>query len=168
MTDVNKVLLLGNLVRDPELRPLGTESKVCELRIAMNRQFTDRQGNAKEEVCYVDIDVYNGQADACAAALGKGAQVFVEGRLKLDQWEDRNSGKRQSRLKVVGDRVVFLSARREPAAGAPGAAPGAASAGGCAAPAPAAPRAGGTPVAPAAGANRSSGRVWRRDGPAAA
>jgi single-strand DNA-binding protein len=162
-TDVNKVLLAGNLVRDPALRPLGGDAKVCELRIAVNRQFTDRQGNSKDEVCFVDIDVYNNQADACAASLTKGAQVFVDGRLRLDQWEDRSTGKRLSRLKVVGDRIVFLGGRREAPAGEALA--------DSRGPSQSADRVdtGDTRPAPAAApAGSSGGRVWRRAGGAGA
>ena len=112
MPGLNKVILLGNLTRDPELRSTGRGSAVCALGLAVNRRFTMANGEAREETCFVDIDVWGAQAQSCAGYLRKGAQALVEGRLRLDQWQDRNTGQQRSRLKVTAERVQFLGLPR--------------------------------------------------------
>ncbi len=105
----NRVVLVGNLTRDPELRQLASSQAVCRLNIASNRQFKNRQtGDMVQEVCYVDIDVWGPQADSCNQYLQKGRQVLIEGRLKLDTWQDQE-GHNRSKHSIVADRVVFLS-----------------------------------------------------------
>lgn len=105
----NRVVMVGNLTRDPELRQLPSGQSVCRLNLASNRQFKNRQtGDMVQEVCYVDIDVWGAQADSCNQYLEKGRQVLVEGRLKLDTWQD-NDGNNRSKHSLVADRVVFLS-----------------------------------------------------------
>lgn len=107
----NKVLLMGNLTRNPELRTLAGGSAVCEFGIAMNRRFTVN-GQERTETTFVDIVVWGRSAESCARFLTKGSAVFIDGRLQLDQWEDQQGGKR-SRLRVVADNVQFIGARRE-------------------------------------------------------
>lgn len=105
----NRVVLVGNLTRDPELRQLPSGQSVCRLNLAMNRQFKNRQtGDMVQEVCYIDVDVWGPQADSTHNYLQKGRQALVEGRLKLDTWQD-NDGNSRSKHSVVADRVVFLS-----------------------------------------------------------
>jgi len=117
MASFNKVLLMGNLTRKPELRYTPSGTAVCEFTIAVNRRFT--QGNeTKEDVCFVDITVWDRQADNCNRYLDKGSSVFIEGRLQLDTWIDKVDQKKRSRLRVVAEAVQFLSPRRE--GGAPG------------------------------------------------
>ena len=115
---LNKVYLMGNLTADPALRYTPGGAAVCELRMAINRTFMAGNGQPREEVTYVDVTVWNKAAENCQRFLAKGSPVFVEGRLQLDQWEDRETGKRSSRLRVVADSVQFLntSARRDGAA----------------------------------------------------
>jgi single-strand DNA-binding protein len=108
MLDMNKVLLAGNLVRDPESRTIGEGVSVCELRLAVNRQFKDRQGNERDEVCYVDVDAFRGCAENCQKYLHKASPVLIEGRLKMEQWDDRETGKKVTRMKVVAELVHFL------------------------------------------------------------
>ena len=108
MLDLNKVLLAGNLVRDPEAKTVGDGIAVCGLRLAVNRQFTDRQGKEHDEVCFVDVDTFRGCAESCQKYLRKASPVLVEGRLKMDQWDDRETGKKITRMKVVADMVHFL------------------------------------------------------------
>ncbi len=109
MAGYNRVVLVGNLTRDPELKQLASGQGVCRLGLAMNRQFKNRQsGEMVQEVCFVDIDVWGAQAESCNQYLQKGRSVLVEGRLKLDTWEDAN-GQNRSKHSVVADRVVFLS-----------------------------------------------------------
>ena len=113
MASLNKVLLMGNLTRDPQLRYTTSGLAVCELGLAMNRRYKTAQGEDREETCFVDVEVWAKQAEACGNNLHKGSPVLVEGRLKLDQWEDRQTGQRRSRLRVRADRVQFLGAPRQ-------------------------------------------------------
>lgn len=105
----NRIIMVGNLTRDPELKQLPSGQSVCRLNIASNRQFRNRQsGEMVQEVCFVDVDVWGPQADSSNQYLEKGRQVLVEGRLKLDNWQD-TEGKNRSKHSIVADRVVFLS-----------------------------------------------------------
>lgn len=109
MAGYNRVVLVGNLTRDPEYKQLTSGQSVCRLGLATNRQYKNRQsGEMVQEVCFIDIDVWGAQADSCHQYLQKGRSVLVEGRLKLDTWEDP-SGQNRSKHSVVADRVVFLS-----------------------------------------------------------
>jgi single-strand DNA-binding protein len=109
----NRVVLVGNLTRDPELRQLLSGQAVCRLNLAINRQFKNRQsGDMVQEVCYIDVDVWGPQAESCNSYLQKGRQALVEGRLKLDSWQD-NDGNNRSKHSIVADRVVFLSSGQQ-------------------------------------------------------
>jgi single-strand DNA-binding protein len=108
MASLNKVLLMGNLTRDPELRYTPGGAAVCTLGVAMNRRYTTARGEDKEEVCFVDVEAWGKWAEACGSYLRKGAPVFIEGRLRYDQWEDRDTGKKRSRLVVTAERGQFL------------------------------------------------------------
>lgn len=108
MAGYNRVVIVGNLTRDPEYKQLASGQAVCRLGLATNRQFKNRQtGNMVQEVCYIDIDVWGAQAESCRQYLQKGRPVLVEGRLKFDTWEDPQ-GKKSSKHSIVADRVVFL------------------------------------------------------------
>ena len=111
MASFNKVILMGNLTKDPRLASIMSGSTVCEFSIAINRRYTVN-GQEKEEVCFVDIVVWGRQADSCGKYLHKGSAVLVEGRLKTDSWEDKEGNKR-SRLRVAADRVQFIGPRSE-------------------------------------------------------
>ena len=106
MANFNKVLLMGNLTRDPEVRYTPKGTAVGDLGIAINDSYKAQDGTIKETVTYVDIEVWGRQAETCKQYLTKGRPVFVEGQLKLDQWEQ--DGQKKSRLKVRADRVQFL------------------------------------------------------------
>lgn len=109
MAGYNRVIIIGNLTRDPEYKQLTSGQPVCRLGIATNRQFKNRQTGAMvQEVCYIDIDVWGAQAESCRQYLQKGRSVLVEGRIKLDSWQDQN-GQNRSKHSIVADRVVFLS-----------------------------------------------------------
>ncbi len=108
MASMNKVFLLGNLTRDPELRYTSGGAAICALGLATNRSYTTARGEEREEVCFVDIEVWGKSAEASKNYLRKGAPVMIEGRLRYDQWEDRESGKKRSRLTVTAERVQFL------------------------------------------------------------
>lgn len=109
MAGYNRVVMIGNLTRDPDYKQLQSGQAVCRLGLATNRQFKNRQtGSMVQEVCYVDIDVWGPQAESCKQYLQKGRPVLIEGRLKFDTWEDPN-GQTRSKHSIVADRVVFLS-----------------------------------------------------------
>jgi single-strand DNA-binding protein len=103
---LNKVLLMGNLTRDPEVKYTPKGNAVGDLSIAINDSYKAQDGTIKETVTYVDIEVWGRQAETCKQYLTKGRPVFVEGQLRLDQWEQE--GQKRSKLKVRADRVQFL------------------------------------------------------------
>ncbi len=109
MASLNKVMLIGNLTRDPELRYIPNGTPVADFRMAINR-YTDREGEKRTETCFVDVVAWRKQAEICEQFLTKGALVFVEGRLRLDTWETPQ-GEKRSRHRVVADRVQFLDTR---------------------------------------------------------
>ena len=122
---VNKVILIGNLGKDPEVRYTAGGQAVANLRIATSRSWTDKQsGQRKEETEWHDVEVWGKQAEQCGEYLAKGRQVFVEGRLKTDKWQDKQSGQERSRVKVVADSVRFLGGRGAGGAPGPGGTPG--------------------------------------------
>jgi single-strand DNA-binding protein len=111
MASFNRIILIGNLTRDPEYKLLASGQALCRLGIATNRQFKNKQnGSMVQEVCFIDVDVWGAQAESCRQYLQKGRHVLVEGRLKYDSWEDQN-GQMRSRHTIVSDRVVFLSSQ---------------------------------------------------------
>ncbi|MFQ5715789.1 MAG: single-stranded DNA-binding protein [Nitrospinales bacterium] len=107
MANLNKVLLMGNLTRDPELRYISSGTAVTSFRMAINRKY--KQGDEfKDEVCYVDVTVWAKQAENCAEYLSKGSAVFVEGHLRFNTWET-DTGEKRNKLEVVANNVQFLS-----------------------------------------------------------
>ncbi len=119
MASLNKVMLIGNLTRDPEVRYTPKGSAVCDLALAVNRSYTADNGEKREEVTYVDIVVWAKLAEIAGKYLQKGAPVFVEGRLQMDQWDDKQTGVKRTKIRVVAENFQFLG-RREGAAGAAG------------------------------------------------
>ncbi len=115
MANLNRVLLMGNLTRDPELRYTPAGTPVGNLRLAINSTYKDKTGQRKDEVCYVTIVVWNKQAELCQQYLKKGRGVCVEGRLIYRSWEQE--GKTRSTLEVRADRVQFLGGPRSESAG---------------------------------------------------
>jgi single-strand DNA-binding protein len=115
MPTLNKVFLLGNLTRDPDLRGLPSGQSVCEMRMAITRRYISN-GKEVDETCFVDVVVWGKSANNCKQFLTKGSQIMVEGRLQLDQWEDRNGGGQRSKLRVVAEQVQFMT-RRSPEGG---------------------------------------------------
>jgi len=108
---LNKVFLMGNLTRDPDLKQTPSGETVAELGLAVSEQFRSRTtGETREVVTFVDVTVWGKVAENCGQYLSKGRPVFVEGRLVMDTWEDKASGQKRSRLRVRADRVQFLSA----------------------------------------------------------
>src|SRR3972149_8032029 len=109
MASYNRVIMMGNLTRDPEHKQLSSGQAVCRFGLASNRQFKNKQtGSMVQEVCFIDVDVWGAQAESCNQYLQKGRSVLVEGRLKLDNWEGPDGIKR-SKHSIVADRVTFLA-----------------------------------------------------------
>jgi single-strand DNA-binding protein len=121
MTSLNKVLLIGNLTRDPELRYIPSGTAVAKFGLAVNRDYTDKaSGEKKENTCFVDITVWGRQAETCNQYLSKGRTVFVEGRLEYSTWETKEGDKR-SKIEVVGERVQFMGGGKRDGDGGEGA-----------------------------------------------
>ena len=110
MASFNKVLLMGNLTRDPELRYTSGGSAVCNFSMAMNRKYTDKSGERRDETTYMRVTVWGKQGENCAQYLSKGRGVFVEGRLQSRSWETED-GQKRSAVDVVADTVQFLPGR---------------------------------------------------------
>ena len=110
MASVNKVILIGNLTRDPELRYTPKQTAVTEIGLACNRRYKV-DDEVREEVTYVDVTFWGVQAETVAKYLEKGRSVYIEGRLKLDQWVDKDTGKNRSKLGVIGETCQFLGSR---------------------------------------------------------
>lgn len=124
MASFNKVILLGNLTRDPELRYTPKGTAVARLGLAVNRSYKTDSGETKEETTFIDVDAWGKQAELISQYLRKGNPLFVEGRLKLDQWDDKQTGQKKSKLGVVLEGFQFLGGRAD-AGGAGGSAPSA-------------------------------------------
>lgn len=121
MADLNKVFLMGRLTFDPELRRTPNGAAVTELRLATTRAWSAADGERREETLFIDVTVWDRQAENCCQFLRKGRSVHVEGYLKVDTWDDKNTGERRSKIRVVADRVQFLDSRRsEGGGGGPG------------------------------------------------
>lgn len=111
MASFNKVILLGNLTRDPELRYTPSGSPVCSFDLAVDRSYTTQAGERRDEVCYITVVVWGKQAEACAEYLTKGRPTLVEGRLTQRSWETPE-GQKRTKHEVVAERVQFLGSRR--------------------------------------------------------
>jgi single-strand DNA-binding protein len=111
MASFNKVILLGNLTRDPEVRYTPKGSAVCDLGIAVNRVYTTDSGERREEVTYVDVVLWARLAEIAGEYLKKGRPVFIEGRLQMDTWDDKQTGQKRTRLRVVGESMQLLGGR---------------------------------------------------------
>lgn len=120
MANFNKVYLIGNLTRDPELRVTPKGTAICQFGLAVNRQFKDESGAMRDETTFVDIEAWGKQGETIGKYCTKGRPLFVEGRLKFDQWEDKTSGQKRSKLKVVLEGFQFLGSREGGAAGGGG------------------------------------------------
>lgn len=109
MASFNKVILMGNLTRDPQVKYTQGGTAVAEIGLAVNRTWFDKQSNSrKEEVTFVDVTLWGRTAEVAGEYLTKGRPVLIEGRLQLDQWEDRETGQKRSKLRVVGEELKML------------------------------------------------------------
>jgi single-strand DNA-binding protein len=108
MASLNKVFLIGNLTRDPELRRTPNGAVVVELGLAVNRTYTTSSGETRDDTAFLDIVVWGRQAETCAQYLQKGSPLLVEGRLQYDSWEDQQTGQKRSKIRIVAERTQFL------------------------------------------------------------
>jgi single-strand DNA-binding protein len=122
MANFNKVYLMGNLTRDPEMRVTPKGTAICQFGLAISRSWKDESGQTREETAFVDIEAWGKQGEVISKYCTKGRPLFVEGRLKFDQWEDKTSGQKRSKLKVVLENFQFIGGRGD---GAPGGGPAA-------------------------------------------
>jgi len=129
MANLNRVLLIGNLTRDPELRVTPKGTAICQFGLAISRSFKDESGQTREEATFVDIEAWGKQGELIAKYCTKGRPLFVEGRLRFDQWEDKATQQKRSKLKVVLENFQFLGGREGGAPGAGGPPAGAEDAG---------------------------------------
>lgn len=117
MPNLNKIQLMGNITRDPEVRYTPKGTAVTDISLAVNRSFSGDDGERREETTFVDITFWGRQAEVIGEYMKKGRPIYVEGRLQLDSWEDKTTGQQRSRLKVVGENFQFLGGREESGGG---------------------------------------------------
>ena len=111
MANLNKVMLMGNLTRDPELKYTPKGTAVAELGLAINRIYNAENGEKREETTFVDVTLWGRTAEIAGEYLKKGRPVFIEGRLQLDTWDDKQTGQKRSKLKVVGEGLQLIGSR---------------------------------------------------------
>ena len=120
MPNLNKIQLMGNITRDPEVRYTPKGTAVTDISLAINRSFSGDDGERREETTFVDITFWGRQAEVIGEYMKKGRPIYVEGRLQLDSWEDKTTGQQRSRLKVVGENFQFLGGREDGGGGGGG------------------------------------------------
>ena len=121
MASFNKVILVGNLTRDPQVRYTTGGTAVAEIGMAVSRQWFDKQSNQKrEETTFVDVTLWGRQAEVAGEYLAKGRPVLIEGRLQLDTWDDKETGQKRSKLRVVGETMQMLGSRGDGGGGGAG------------------------------------------------
>lgn len=108
MANLNKVMLIGNLTRDPELRYTPKGTAVADISLAINRVWNNEQNQKQEETIFVDVTLWGRQAELAQQYLTKGRGAYIEGRLQMDTWDDKETGKKRSKLKVIGENLQFL------------------------------------------------------------
>jgi single-strand DNA-binding protein len=118
MANLNKVMLIGNLTRDPEIKYTPKGTAIADIGLAVNRNYTTESGEKREEVTFIDVTLWGRVAEIVGEYCKKGRPLFVEGRLQLDTWDDKQTGQKRSKLKVVGDQIQLLGSRE--GGGAPG------------------------------------------------
>lgn len=111
MANLNKVMLIGNLTRDPEIKYTPKGMAIAELGLAINRNYTTESGEKREETTFVDVTLWGRQAEIAKEYLSKGRPVYIEGRLTLDTWDDKQTGQKRSKMRVTGETMQFLGSR---------------------------------------------------------
>ena len=119
MANVNKVILIGNVTRDVESKALPSGSSLTSLSLAVNRSYKTESGATREEVTFVDVELWGRVAEIAAQYVKKGSPLYVEGRLKMDSWEDKETGQKRSKMKVVGEAIQLLGSKQRDADEAP-------------------------------------------------
>jgi single-strand DNA-binding protein len=120
MPNLNKVMLMGNITRDPEVRFTPKGTAVTDLSLAVNRTYTTDDGKPREETTFVEVTYWGRQAEVIGEYMKKGRPIYVEGRLQLDTWEDKTTGQNRSRLKIIGEGFQFLGSRDDGGGGSRG------------------------------------------------
>lgn len=120
MANYNKVMLMGNLTRDPEVRYSSNNNAICKIGLAVNRRYTLADGTKKEEVTFVDCDAFGKTGEAIGKYLSKGKPIFIEGHLRLDEWQDKQTNEKRTKLKVVIDTFQFIDSKGGPGGGGGG------------------------------------------------
>lgn len=120
MASLNKVMLIGNLTRDPEVRFTPKGTAVTDIGLAVNRTYTGDDGQRREETTFVDVTLWGRQAEVAGQYMKKGRPIYIEGRLQMDTWQDKQTGQNRTRLKIVGDAFQFLGSREEGGGGGGG------------------------------------------------
>ena len=113
MASLNKIMLIGNLTRDPEIKRTPKGTAVAEIGLAVNRNYLTEGGEKREEVTFVDVTLWGRVAEIVGEYCKKGRPLIVEGRLQLDTWDDKDSGQKRSKLKVVGENIQLLGGREK-------------------------------------------------------
>ena len=113
MASFNKVILMGNLTRDPELRQTKGGTSICRFSVAVNRSYNSQDGSTRDETCFVEVDSFGRKAENIAKFFGKGKSILVEGRLRQENWEDKQSGQKRSKLLVVLESFEFVGVKGE-------------------------------------------------------
>lgn len=111
MASFNRTILLGNLTRDPEVRYIPSGAAVCEISIAVNEKWKDKEGNQKESVAFIDCTAWGRTAEVIGQYLSKGSSILVEGKLTQDTWQDKESGKTRSKLKVTVEKMTMVGSK---------------------------------------------------------
>ena len=111
MASVNKVMLIGNLTRDPEIKYTPKGTAIADIALAVNRTYSTESGEKREEVTFIDVTLWGRVAEIVGEYCKKGRPLFVEGRLQLDSWDDKTTGQKRSKLKVVGENIQLLNSR---------------------------------------------------------
>ncbi|MCB1064210.1 MAG: single-stranded DNA-binding protein [Verrucomicrobiae bacterium] len=111
MASLNKVMLIGNLTRDPEVRYTPKGTAVTDIGLAVNRNYTTDNGEKREETTFVDVTLWGRQAEIAGQYMKKGRPIYIEGRLQMDTWQDKQTGQNRTRLKIVGDAFQFLGGK---------------------------------------------------------
>jgi single-strand DNA-binding protein len=111
MASLNKVMIIGNLTRDPEIKYTPKGTAIADIGLAVNRNYTTESGEKREEVTFIDVTLWGRTAEIVGEYCKKGRPLFVEGRLQLDTWDDKQTGQKRSKLKVVGDNIQLLGGR---------------------------------------------------------
>lgn len=111
MASLNKVMIIGNLTRDPEIKYTPKGTAIADIGLAVNRNYTTESGEKREEVTFIDVTLWGRVAEIVGEYCKKGRPLFVEGRLQLDSWDDKATGQKRSKLKVVGENIQLLGAR---------------------------------------------------------